>query len=261
MSMIEIAALLGRHAAGLFVALLLLLLAGTTGLWLLLERLRPCLPRFEQMRPAVYFGIWGGGGLALIAGAGAVFAEMAEAMDAKEEIGALDDAFTGALRESIGTGWLLFFKSLTHLADPMTLVALGVVITLLLLWRGHTMLAAGWSLALAGNGLLEQRIQLSQRSQFGRCRRLRHAGVRAAAHAAVALALRRPADAGSGVLHRQQPDLPSGALRERRDCRLRQRYRLGRRLHPRHGGTAPTKHAAMKASGGLTLDPPALPEV
>ena len=69
MSAIEVAALLGRHATALFVALLLLTLAATTGVWLALKRLRPRLPRFARLRPALYFGIWGAGGLALLAGA------------------------------------------------------------------------------------------------------------------------------------------------------------------------------------------------
>lgn len=154
MSAVEAAALLGRHGAALFAALLLALLAATLGGWLLLQRVRPWLPRLERLPPGVYVGIWAVGGLALIAGAGAVFVEMAEAMDAEEELGAIDESFTGALRASIGPGWLLFFKGVTHLGDTATLVVLGVVVALWLLWRRHAPLAIGWSVALVGNGVL-----------------------------------------------------------------------------------------------------------
>lgn len=154
MSAVETAALLGRHAPVLFGAMLLVLLAATSGGWLLLQRVRGWFPRPGDLPPAVSLGAWAACGLALIAAAGFVFVEMVEAMDADEELGALDEAFTAALGESVGRGWLLFFKGLTHLADPATLVALGVVVAMLLLWRRQPALAAGWCLALAGNALL-----------------------------------------------------------------------------------------------------------
>ena len=154
MGAVETAALLGQHAPALFGALLVLLLAATSGGWLLLQRARGWFPRPDTLPPALLLGAWVGAGLALIAAAGLVFVEMVEAMDAEDELGALDDAFTAALGASIDPGWLVFFKGLTHLADPPTLVVLAVVVALLLLWRRQPALAAGWCLALAGNALL-----------------------------------------------------------------------------------------------------------
>lgn len=167
------AALLGRHAILLFGALVLLLLVATTAAWWQVLRLKPRPLSVQKRRDTACVWIWSAGGLALIGGAGAVFVEMAEAMDADGTLGAIDEAFTDALHASAGRGWLSFFKGLTHLGDTATLVALGVVVALLLLWRCHPLFALGWSLALAGNGVLNQ----SLKRMFERVRPLHEHGL------------------------------------------------------------------------------------
>ncbi|TCK38083.1 undecaprenyl-diphosphatase [Paraburkholderia sp. BL8N3] len=91
---------------------------------------------------------------ALIAGAGALFAAIADELGAEEELGAIDQAFSDALARSVPPGVIRAFAWLTHLGDPW-LLAVWCVGGALVLWgRGRRLLAFGLVLAIAGNGIL-----------------------------------------------------------------------------------------------------------
>jgi len=66
----------------------------------------------------------------------------------------LDDGLAGTLRATASVGTLTLFAWLTHFGDTAVLFVLASGVGLALLWRGHRMLATGWAVALAGNGLL-----------------------------------------------------------------------------------------------------------
>lgn len=68
--------------------------------------------------------------------------------------GVLDQSLADTLRATASVGTLTFFARLTHAGDTLTLAVLAVVVAAALWWRGHRMLATGWAVALAGNGLL-----------------------------------------------------------------------------------------------------------
>lgn len=101
-------------------------------------------------------------GICLVVGAGmllataAVFAEMMEVFDSDDEIGLFDSKVTETLSRELSVSTLRVFAVLTHLGDPLTLIALVVVVSLVLLVRRQTALAFGWAVACAGGGLLNR---------------------------------------------------------------------------------------------------------
>ena len=66
----------------------------------------------------------------------------------------LDQSLADTLRATATVGTLTFFARLTHAGDTLTLAVLAAGMLALLWWHGHRMLATGWAVALAGNGLL-----------------------------------------------------------------------------------------------------------
>ena len=144
---------LGARALPLYLALLLLLLATVTALWWLARR--SAVPhRINPRAPGAYLLMRLVFGFAVVVGAAAVFAEVAEALGDGPRIGALDQLFSAAVLQAINPGVQRFFGVLTHLADTPTLIGLGVVVTALLWWRQRRWLALAWVLSVAGNGLL-----------------------------------------------------------------------------------------------------------
>ncbi|MBV7539809.1 phosphatase PAP2 family protein [Acidovorax sp. sic0104] len=86
--------------------------------------------------------------------AGAAIAELAESGHPGGAWGALDDALAADLRAYADVAVLQWFAIATHLGDSWALAALTVLVTALLWWRGHRLLAMGWLVAMAGNGAL-----------------------------------------------------------------------------------------------------------
>lgn len=143
----------GQQALPLFaggLALLLLLLA--LAWWLLQAHALPLARGSGGQAGAVW--LLGAAGLVMLLGAAALFAELAEHLGDGRRLARLDEAFTAALGAHAHAGTLQAFARLTHLGDPATLTALGVVVALALWWRGQRLLATGWVLAVGGNALL-----------------------------------------------------------------------------------------------------------
>ncbi len=90
---------------------------------------------------------------ALLAG-GAVLAALAESGQATGTWGRVDEAIAHQLRTQASMGDLRWFATVTHLGDSWVLAALTVAVTAALWWRKHRLLAVGWFVAMAGNGLL-----------------------------------------------------------------------------------------------------------
>ncbi len=149
------AELLGQHALPAFLVGLVAALGFAVLVFAGLRRLathaaaggRPPLPLLA-LRLLLGFGV--------VLGAGALFAEMLEALDADEEMGLFDSHLAKVLSQTLSPTALHVFSWLTHLGDPITLSAIVVVVALLLLARRHWVLAIGWIAAGAGNGLLNR---------------------------------------------------------------------------------------------------------
>ncbi len=193
---------------------------------------------------------------ALIAGAGALFAAIADELGAEEELGAIDQAFSDALARSVPPGVIRAFAWLTHLGDPW-LLAVWCVGGALVLWgRGRRLLAFGLVLAIAGNGILNTTLK----AIFERVRPVHDQAIATAAgwsfpsghtsgslvtygmiayvlnaHASRALASAgRARGDGRRVHDRMQPRVPARAFRERRAGRVRIGNRVAGRVHPEH---------------------------
>ena len=144
---------LGHQGLALFFALLALLLPTATLLWWLAQRY--AVPSKTSTLPAgAFLLIRLASGFAVLVGAAAVFAEIAETLGDGPRAGQLDQLFSDALHASTA-GWALqVFAWITRLGDTATLAAWGVGVMAVLLLRGRRWLALGWVLAVSGNALL-----------------------------------------------------------------------------------------------------------
>jgi len=89
-----------------------------------------------------------------------IFTMLSTALTAGVPMLPWDQAVIDTLRSHVTPQTLKVFAGLTHLADPRTLTVLCVFGTLVLLVRRQPGLACAWVLAIAGNGVLNQRLKL-----------------------------------------------------------------------------------------------------
>jgi len=150
---IRIAHWLGTHALAVFgVALCATLLLAALAGWALRRYAHP--REDSTLPPALFLLLRTGIGFALIVGAGAGFAELAEELLDEDALARADEALTEALRMSVPLGAVQVFAWLTRLGDVAVLTALGIVVALILLAARRRWLAVGWAVALGGNALL-----------------------------------------------------------------------------------------------------------
>ncbi|UXH79829.1 phosphatase PAP2 family protein [Roseateles amylovorans] len=151
---LHLASQAGAQAPWLFLALLT-----TVGLisWLggrvLLRQPHPT-PTVGSAPPTLMLVLRLGAGFGLIVGCAALFAEIAEALQAGAVLGRLDEAFILGMIDQVPAALLQAFYGLTFLSNRASQYALGISVALLLLWGRRPWLALGWALAVAGNGLL-----------------------------------------------------------------------------------------------------------
>ncbi|HEY0877104.1 MAG TPA: phosphatase PAP2 family protein [Zeimonas sp.] len=149
---------LGAHALGVFAFGLLLVLVGATVGWHLVgRRLRPSAPG-AQPSP-MQFALLLAAGFVVLVGAAAGFAEIADEIGQGGEVAAFDEAFAAAVATNVSPATRAAFATLTRLGDTATIVALGVLVAAVLVFRGRRRLAFGWIVALAGNGLLNETLK------------------------------------------------------------------------------------------------------
>ncbi len=154
----ELAHLLGSHALGGFLVTLALLMVAMAGVWRVTSRRG--LPHEQgSMPPLAFLALHVGLGFALVVSAAGVFASLAENLTGGPEMGELDLVFSAALRQTVSMETLRVFAHITQLGDPNTIIGLGVLVGAVLLVSRHRWLAAGWVMALAGNGLLNQALK------------------------------------------------------------------------------------------------------
>jgi len=143
---------LGEHALLAFGLALAALLAVVALLWNALQH-RPAQGALGAA-PAAFLLLRAAFGFALIVGAAALFAELADELETREEMGAVDEALTAALSASVPPSALQVFALVTHGADTATLTVLGIAVAGVLLVRGRRGLALAWVTAVGGNALL-----------------------------------------------------------------------------------------------------------
>jgi undecaprenyl-diphosphatase len=150
------AASAGGHALPLYFLLLTLLLCASVFGGRAFQRTSP------PMGPRLAIG-----GTVMALGA-LVFVALATQLGTGTLLDLSDQAFTDALRASVQRPTLQVFGLLTHLGDRGTLIGLGFVVAIALFAAGRRGLAAGWVLAMAGNGVLNPALK----QVFGRSRPL-----------------------------------------------------------------------------------------
>lgn len=121
----------------------------------LLSRL-PWLDRWlaRGLSPGRYLLLHLAAGFAMVLAAGLAFFEIADEIRPGEDLAVFDAAFSERLRQSLAPEILRGFYAVTRLGDVATLALLSTLVALLLILRRHWLLAAGWIVATAGNGLL-----------------------------------------------------------------------------------------------------------
>lgn len=149
----------GQHALALFVVALVLLLVATWAFWRTV--LRYAGPVSEtRLSPMLVLALRVASGFAVILAGAAVFAELADGLDAQEALGRADEAFTRALAASVPPPVLQLFAVLTRLGDPLTLSTLCIVVAAALSLAGRRWLALAWALTVVGGGALNMLLKL-----------------------------------------------------------------------------------------------------
>lgn len=149
---------LGQHALPAFALGLLAVLATSA---LAFAGLRQWGVRALRGRlpPVLFLGLWLALGAGAVLASAALFAEMMEALDAGEAMGAFDTRLAETLANGLPPLALRLFGLATHLGDPVTLTGLVVAVAVALLLRRRRWLALGWVAACAGNGLLNRQLK------------------------------------------------------------------------------------------------------
>lgn len=168
---LALATMLGGHAMPAFALALAVVLVAASALWWGASRWvwpekragdLPTAPppRLLAVRLAIAFGV--------VTGAAMLFAELAEHLGAGPALGALDNAFSAAVRASVPSWALRAFAAITHGGDSATLTVVCIGVAALLVWRGRAWLAFAWVMAVGGNALLN----VTLKSVFERVRPL-----------------------------------------------------------------------------------------
>lgn len=151
-----IASFVARNPVSVFFIALggLLLLAGVLA-WVLHMVVRRGHARYRHALTArSYLLLYIAAGGSLFMATMAVFAELAEALDADETLGRFDTILAGALHADLPESVLRALAVFTRLGDFQTLLVVGVVTGLALLVTRRYLLFWTWAVAVGGNGVL-----------------------------------------------------------------------------------------------------------
>ena len=144
---------LAIHALPAFGVALVAVLVAVCCLWWLALRygVRRETSRFA---PPAYLLAYLALGFALVIGAAALFAEIAEQLGDGKKLGELDVLFSTTIGATLPSSAFRVFALLTHLGDTVTLTGLCILGTLALLWQRRYALCIGWVAAIGGNAVL-----------------------------------------------------------------------------------------------------------
>ncbi len=180
--MSSVAAFVGEHAIAVLVAMTVLILLITASVWKLIDRfaaplwqlvarlwnslsrsaLGDWLRRVPLLRGSLartlsvwrYVGIHAVLSFVLALVAIGAFVELADEIDAKEELAQFDAQLAQALQSNIDRPTLELFAIVTHLGDRNVTVGIGVLVALFMAWRRWWLQAAIWVLATGFGGIL-----------------------------------------------------------------------------------------------------------
>jgi len=155
----EVAHVAGEHALMLFAVSLVLAMIVVLGAWQLVQRYG--LPRENGVGPSAKVLLVANLALsfAIIVGAAALFAAIADEIGAGETLGRLDQAFADGIASAVPIGVIRAFALVTHLGDAWVLAVWCVLGAAILTVRRRYALAIGITLAIVGNGLLNSIIK------------------------------------------------------------------------------------------------------
>jgi membrane-associated phospholipid phosphatase len=157
--LLEAAHVAGEHALMVFAVSLILAMAMVLSTWQLVQRYG--LPRENGgFSPKVLLVVNLTVSFAVIVGAAALFAAIADEIGAGETLGRLDQAFADGVASAVPIGVIRAFALVTHLGDAWVLAVWCVLGAAVLTVRRRYALAIGFTLAIAGNGLLNSIIKL-----------------------------------------------------------------------------------------------------
>lgn len=143
----------GEHALMVFAVSLVLAMVIVLSAWKLVQRYS--LPRENgSLSPKVLLVVNLTVSFAIIVGAAALFAAIAAEIGAGETLGRLDQAFADGIASAVPISVVRAFALVTHLGDAWVLAVWCVLGTAALTVRRRYALAIGFTLAIAGNGLL-----------------------------------------------------------------------------------------------------------
>jgi membrane-associated phospholipid phosphatase len=157
--LLEVAHVAGEHAVMLFAVSLVLAMVVVLGAWQLVQRYG--LPRENGGGPSakVLLVVNLAVSFAIIVGAAALFAAIADEIGAGETLGRLDQAFADGIASAVPIGVIRAFALVTHLGDAWVLAVWCVLGAAILAVRRRYALAIGITLAIVGNGLLNSIIK------------------------------------------------------------------------------------------------------
>jgi membrane-associated phospholipid phosphatase len=157
--LLEVAHVAGEHAVMLFAVSLVLAMVVVLGAWQLVQRYG--LPRENGGGPSakVLLVVNLAVSFAIIVGAAALFAAIADEIGAGETLGRLDQAFADGIASAVPIGVIRAFALVTHLGDAWVLAVWCVLGAAILTVRRRYALAIGITLAIVGNGLLNSIIK------------------------------------------------------------------------------------------------------
>jgi undecaprenyl-diphosphatase len=157
--LIHAAHVAGEHALFVYGATLLIAIISVLGAWWLVHRYG--LPRekggaagVRGFSPRILLVLHLMVCFAIIVGAAALFAAIADEIGDGETLGYVDQAFADGIAEGVPIDVIRLFARVTHLGDPWLLTLWCVFGAALLALRGKRAIAIGFVIAIAGNGVL-----------------------------------------------------------------------------------------------------------
>lgn len=166
---------LGSEALPAFIVAMVVLLWTLSGIWGLAAHY--WVPRLHgRWPPTLVLALHVLLGFALIVATGGLFVTLAGALGDGGLMGKLDDAFSGAIRDSVSVETLSGFALITRFGDTATLIQIGLVVSLGLALLNKVWLIAPWVIAQLGNGI----VNTSLKHAFERVRPVHEHGLAAA---------------------------------------------------------------------------------
>jgi undecaprenyl-diphosphatase len=156
--LLNAAHLAGEHALMLFGILLVLAIVVVLSAWRIVQRYG--LPREEGgVSPKVLLVIHLAVSFAVIVGAAALFAAIADEIGDGETLGHVDQAFADGIASGVPLDVIRTFALITHLGDAWLLAIWCVLGAFILLFQRRRAIAIGFVLAIVGNGILNNTLK------------------------------------------------------------------------------------------------------